>query len=195
MRRSLTVTALSSALVASASLAAQAASVNFSGPLSGAQEAPTSNASPATGSYVATLVGEPEQWTFNYKVSFQNLTGSLRDGHIHLGSRGAAGPVVHSLDGIAAVVETNVTSGSLVGDWTSADLPATLAPATVFQRFLDGQYYFNVHSTIFPGGEIRGQIDNPTASVAVPEPATAIGLLVAGVLGAVARRKQVSQVT
>ena len=195
MRRFLTVTALSSALMASASFAAQAASVNFSGLLSGAQEAPTPNTSPATGSYVATLIGEPEQWTFNYKVSFQDLTGSLRDGHIHFGSRGVAGPVVNPLDGIAALVATNVTSGSLVGDWTSAELPVTIAPATVFQRFLDGQYYFNVHSTTFPGGEIRGQINNPIASVAVPEPATAIGLLVVGLLGAVARRKQVNQVT
>jgi hypothetical protein len=194
MRQFWTTAVLSSALIASAPLAAQAASFTFSGPLSGAQEIPVPNNSPATGSFLATLTGEAEQWTFNYEVSFQNFTGLFRDAHIHLGSRGVAGPVVHRLDGVASLATANVNSGTLVGDWTSAELPATVTPATVFQRFLDGQYYFNVHSTTFPAGEIRGQIENPVDSTAVPEPATALGLFVAGAVGAAARRKKVKQV-
>ncbi|HEY9909213.1 MAG TPA: CHRD domain-containing protein [Thermosynechococcaceae cyanobacterium] len=194
MRQFWTIAALSSALVASAPLAAQAASFTFSGPLSGAQEAPAPNNSPATGSFLATLTGEPEQWTFNYQVSFQNLTGLFRDGHIHLGGRGVSGPVVHPLDGVPALVAARVNTGSLTGEWTSAEVPATATPAAVFQRFLAGQYYFNVHSTTFPGGEIRGQIENPTTSAAVPEPVTTVGLLVAGAIGAAARRKKAKQV-
>lgn len=190
MRQFWTVAVLSSALVTSAPLAAQAASFTFSGPLSGAQEAPTPNGSPATGSFLATLTGEPEKWALSYQVSFQNFTGFFRDGHIHLGVRGVSGPVVHKLDGVDALVAANVTSGTLVGDWTSVELPATVTAATVFQRFLDGQYYFNAHSTRFPGGEIRGQIENP---VSVPEPAAVLGLLVVGAIGAATRRKRANQ--
>lgn len=196
MRQFWKVVVLSSALVTSIPLAAHAASFTFSGSLSGAEEAPTPNNSLSTGSFLATLNGEPEQWTFNYEVSFQNLTGFLRDGHIHFGDRAVSGPVVHPLDGVSALVAANVTNGTLVGDWTSAELPATVAPATVFNRFLDGQHYFNIHSAVFPGGESRGQIENPVQSAAaVPEPATALGLLVAGALGAAARRKKANQVT
>ncbi len=196
MRQFWTIVVLGSALVMSTPLAAHAASFTFSGSLSGAEEAPTPNNSPSTGSFLATLNGEPEAWIFNYEVSFQNLSGFLRDGHIHFGDRAVSGPVVHSLDGVRDLVATNVTSGTLVGDWTSADLPATVASATVFNRFLDGQHYFNIHSAVFPAGEIRGQIENPVQSAAaVPEPTTALGLLVAGAIGAAARRKKAKQVT
>lgn len=190
MRQFWTVAMLSSALVASAPLAAQAASFTFTGPLSGSQETPP-NSSSATGSFVATLVGEPDQWAFNYQVAFQQLTGLFRDGHIHLGNRAVAGPVVHRLDGVTELVASNVSSGTITGNWTSAELPATVSAATVFQRFLNGQYYFNVHSTTFPGGEVRGQIENPVKSV--PEPTTALGLVVAGAIGVAMRRKKPSQ--
>lgn len=190
MQQFWTVAALSAAITVSAPLAAHATSFSFSGSLSGAQEAPAPNNSPATGTFNALLEGEPDNWTFKYEVSAANLTGLFRDGHIHLGGRGVAGPVVHPLDGVPELVAADVNNVTLTGDWTSAELPSALAPATVFQRFLDGQYYFNIHSTTFRAGEIRGQIEDPTA---VPEPSAALGLVAIGIAGAVLRRNKAKQ--
>lgn len=55
------------------------------------------------------------------------------------------------------------------------------AEAALAAGLAAGQAYFNIHSTVFPGGEIRGFL------VAVPEPGT-VSLLLAGLLGAVAVR-------
>lgn len=174
---------LLSVVLASLTPVAANASTFFSGPLSGTQEVPP-NTSPATGSFQATLDGDPTNWTFNYEVTFSGLTGVLRDGHIHFGNFGASGPVVHHLDGLP----TGTTSGTITGDWTSAEVSATTSPTAVFNQFLSGQYYFNLHSTTFPGGEIRGQIVQ--ANTSVPEPATLMGLAVASSAALFLRRRE-----
>jgi hypothetical protein len=59
--------------------------------------------------------------------------------------------------------------------------PATPEGATarLLQGILDGKAYFNIHSTTFPGGEIRGFLEP------VPEPGTFVlsGLGVLALLG------------
>lgn len=167
------VAAFSTALTALTPVAANAATFNFAGSLSGSQEVPPID-SPATGFFEGTLNGAPDNWTFNYKVTFADISQSLILAHIHRGNRGENGPVVHNLDN--APLNQGVTSGTIVGDWTSAEVPAG-ASAAVFNRLLDNGYYFNLHSTVFRGGELRGQIER------TPEPATVVGLaLVSGML-------------
>lgn len=176
-------------------VAANAATFSFSNPLSGSQQTPP-NASPATGFATSTLNGEPDSWIFNYDLTFSDLSGPLALAHIHLAPVGQAGPVVHDLD----APPLGSTSGQIVGDWTSAEVVALgVDPSVVFNRFLDGQYYFNVHSDT-PGtnfraaGEIRGQIQDPIAA-SVPEPSAVLSLLALSTLGgrSVLRRCQKDQ--
>ena len=59
-----------------------------------------------------------------------------------------------------------------------------LAEAALAQAAADGTAYFNIHTTLFPGGEIRGFLQP------VPEPGSSIVLLGIGVAGLVARRRR-----
>ncbi len=69
---------------------------------------------------------------------------------------------------------------------TDAGGTTALAELALFTAIADGRAYLNIHSTTFPGGEIRGFL----APVEVPEPSTyAMLLLGLGLLGWGARRR------
>jgi len=125
--------------------------------LEGLQEVPP-NASPGSGSATVTL----DDVTGDVSVTgvFQDLVGSATASHIH----GLAAPGVNTgvLIGLTVV---GTTSGTISGG-------GTLSPANV-QGMLDGLTYVNLHSSVFPGGELRGQV--------VPEPG-ALALLAVGAL-------------
>jgi hypothetical protein len=109
-------------------------------PMSGAQEVPP-NDSPATGSGSASVNLLSRQMMFHYE--FSGLTTAQTAAHIHLAPAGTNGPVIIPLP-----------NGSPV------DATFDLTPAQV-DDFLVGNLYANVHTTMFPGGEIRGQLVNP----------------------------------
>ncbi len=140
----------------------------FNDPLDGLQEVPQV-VTPGFG----TIVGTYDQSTrvINYTVTFQDLIGTTTVAHFH----GPAAP------GVSA----GVTIG--VGDWPagltsgshSASHVLTLAQEA---QLLAGLWYFNVHSTFRPGGEIRGQV------YPVPAPGAA-ALLALGGLALTRRRR------
>jgi hypothetical protein len=83
-----------------------------------------------------------------------NVTNTTQ-AHIHVGARGVAGGILVPLTPI------NVGSPNLYAVPDNTFFPV---PATDVASFLAGNLYFNVHSTSFTGGDIRGQIDmTPTA--------------------------------
>ena len=108
--------------------------------LSGATEVPA-NASTATGA--ATFSLDPATKILTGTVTTSGITGV--SAHIHEGARGVSGPIVFPLSGGSNGVWT-VPANTVLTDAQYATLQAT-------------NYYVNVHSSAFTGGEIRGQIE------------------------------------
>ena len=97
------------------------------------------NQSIATG--VGRLIFNTDAKTFKIVVTYTGLTPA--SGHIHKGASGVAGAVVYPF---ASPLTSPLTYTS---DPLTADRQADL---------LGGLYYVNLHTTAFPGGEIRGQL-------------------------------------
>jgi hypothetical protein len=116
---------------------------SFTATLSGAQEVPP-NASTATGYGIAVL--DNAETTIAVALSFSALTTAAVAGHIHgAAAAGSNAPVLFNLSPPAS------TSGAVT--------PALFAiTPTQIADMKNGLYYFNVHSSTFPGGEIRGQM-------------------------------------
>lgn len=79
--------------------------------------------------------------------------------HIHLGKRGANGPVVVTLDNVKRDGRVNgvyargmITNDDLRGKMLGGDL------LILREALRTGNAYINIHSTKFPGGELRGQL-------------------------------------
>jgi hypothetical protein len=90
----------------------------------------------------------------SYNLTWLGLTGvlSAAGGHIHAGSPGRAGSVVHPIVGGG-----DSASKTISGTWKVTDASQPLTPALI-ESLLTGRLYFNVHTVANTGGEIRGQI-------------------------------------
>jgi hypothetical protein len=109
--------------------------------------------------------------------TYSGLSGNVSAAHIH----GPANPGVNAgvLYGLnPTFITTGATAGNfLAGNLTLVDGTGGFTIAQQQAQLLAGQWYINIHTSTFPGGEIRGQI------TLVPEPASAtLVLLGAGLL-------------
>jgi len=108
--------------------------------------------------------GSSLSWT----LSWTGLTGPAQQAHIHFGQTQVVGAVVVFFcggGGRPACPDGPGHSGSIAGTWTAADIlavPAQNVTAGDFAGFLKilrvHLGYANVHTTLFPSGEIRGQV-------------------------------------
>lgn len=165
----------------------------FTTTLIGANEVPAV-ASSGIGNAVVTVDGNLMLVT----VNFSGLTGNTTASHIHC----CSAPGTNA--GVATAVPTfpgfplGVTAGfysqtfdlSLASTYNPAFITARGGLAQAQAAFLNGlqngQTYFNIHTNVFPGGEIRGQL------TAVPEPTTML-LLGIGLSGAAIAKKRSKQ--
>lgn len=153
-------------LTASA-LSAQAFLWTIDADLSGLNEVPP-NASPATGMSTGTYDDVTGLLTLHTMAS--GFVAPITAAHIHRAPAGVNGPVIVPLSG--------ATGGT---SYMSNDTP-TLSVSDG-GLLLTGGLYVNIHSSTFPGGEVRGQLR------ATPEPGTMIALA-AGVGALVMRRRR-----
>ncbi|MCC6969818.1 MAG: CHRD domain-containing protein [Phycisphaerales bacterium] len=113
--------------------------------LTGTQEVPP-NASSADG--CGAFVIDPVNNTITYRIVVTNLSGVETAAHIH----GPAGP------GVNAGVLFNLPAGPVKSGVINY-------PQALESDIIAGRIYVNVHSTAFPGGEVRGQIVTHVASI------------------------------
>lgn len=183
------------ALAATATSPAQAAIYVFTGTFSGLNEVPP-NASPGTGTAVVTF--DDVAHTLAIDVSFSGLIGTTTAAHIHNAPPGVNGPVATTTPsfvgfplGVTAgnyVTTLDMTqAGTFNGSFITFPGGGTVAgaEAALFAALAGGNAYFNIHTTQFPGGEIRANL------AAVPEPAT-WAMLIGGLMatGAALRRRR-----
>lgn len=181
------------AIMLGTAMPAAAAIIIYEADLTGAAEVPPT-LSEGTGS--ATLTIDTDLNTMTLEVDFSGLTGTVTNAHIHCCT---AVPVEGTV-GVATTVPTfpSFPSGVTAGSYTMTfDLSqtSTFNPAFIIANGLtpegaatalmtglaEKRAYLNIHTTAYPGGEIRGFLVPPTD---VPEPGV-IGLLTLG-LGALA---------
>jgi hypothetical protein len=91
----------------------------------------------------------------------RNMSARPSAYHIHLGAAGVNGGVAIGLDNLFTTITNVGTSGYNVyfrGEIVGRTVSGTFfTPAQILARMRAGTAYFNVHNSVFPGGEVRGQ--------------------------------------
>lgn len=153
--------------------------ITYDAPLRGTSEVPP-NASTGTGE--ATVIINTTLQTMEVRVIFSGLVGPTTASHIHCctASPGTGNAGVATTTPTFAGFPLGVTSGTYDNtlDLTASSLynPAFVtaegsvanAEAALLTGLAAGDAYLNIHTTVFPGGEIRGYLE----PASIPEPAT-----------------------
>jgi hypothetical protein len=113
-----------------------------------------------------------EDGTISFELSYENMSSTVVQAHIHFGAGRTNGGVAVFLCG-GGVKPACPASGTVTGTITASDvsvLPATNSDSVIPQgiepgnlaglikAIREGDTYVNVHSQTFPSGEIRGQV-------------------------------------
>lgn len=135
--------------------------------LTGFQESPP-KLTTGTGTFTATISGDK----LTYTLKYSNLSSAATQAHIHFGQRAVSGGIFIWLcqsstkpSPTAGTPTCPAGGGTVTGTATAASVlkidGQTLNPGNFNDAIAiikSGEAYANVHTTNFPPGEIRGQI-------------------------------------
>lgn len=143
--------------------------------LTGYEEVPSVSTG-ASGQFKARISNDESQ--IEYELSYSDLEGTIQQAHIHIGNVGVVGGITVFLcsnlgNGPAGTqpcpAPPATVTGTIVAADVSPNIPATLAARNqglntgeldeLIRAIRAGATYVNVHSTTWPGGEVRSQID------------------------------------
>lgn len=164
-RNALLLAALSAVFLPASALADDKVSAT----LTGYQEVP-SVSTVAGGSFEARI--HPDGQAFDWELEFSGLQGNVLQAHIHFGQHSVNGAIVVWLCQTTTVPGPAGTamcpqSGRVTGTATAANVgPGSTTQqltageiAEVIAAMRSGVAYANVHTSISPGGEIRGRVN------------------------------------
>ena len=125
--------------------------VLFSGPIDGGQEVPPLD---LPGQGFSHFAFNPNKMELAYliHVDTNSLTGPIAAAHFHNAAEGENG-------GIVRHITRDFVDGTAVGVWRATD--ALSFSDDMIAELMAGNLYINVHTTAYPGGEIRGQVLPP----------------------------------
>ena len=143
--------------------------------LSGYDEVPSVSTG-ANGEFNARISNDESK--IDWDLSYSDLEGAVQQAHIHFGNAGVNGGITVFLctnlgNGPAGIqpcpAAPATISGTILAADVSPNIPATAAARTqglntgelgeLISAMRNGSTYVNVHSTTWPGGELRSQID------------------------------------
>jgi len=137
------------------SVIVQAPSAGFTAILNGANERPAAVTTQGAGAALFTVNGA----TVSYVVTFSRLSGAPTNAHIH--GPGTSAQSVGVLVDLPAAGQT-LTNGVLTGTFNAASIRnAAISLDSLLVLMRNGNAYVNVHTTLNPAGEIRGQLSVP----------------------------------
>lgn len=157
-------------LVCAAGALAVVNSKNFRALLTGFEEVPAVS-TVANGNFRARISNDESQIT--YTLSYANLEGDVQQAHIHVGQRSVNGgisvwlcsnlaspptpPGTQPCPAPPATITGTITAADVVGPTGQGIAPGEFAE--LIRAIRAGRTYTNVHTTKFPTGEIRDQIE------------------------------------
>jgi hypothetical protein len=157
-------------VLAAAPRVTEAQELKLNAKLIGFQEVP---ALLSTGEGELTATVDPTRTSITFTLTYSGLLADALQSHIHIGQRGVNGGIMVFFctnlpvppAGVPAPQSCPLREGTITGVLTAADVVGPLAQGItplnlddVISAIQSGQIYANVHSTRWPGGEIRGQI-------------------------------------
>ncbi len=123
----------------------------------------------ASGSFAARLSQDGDSLV--YELSYSGLEGTVQQAHVHFGKPAINGGIsfflCSNLGNGPAGTQPCPQEGTITGEIDAADVIGPAAQgiepgsfAEILAAMRAGHAYANVHSTKWPGGEIRAQINN-----------------------------------